>query len=86
MGVSLRGDDMSEWISVEHQLSEPDVDVLVINERGGFKRSVISAGLFEGFGDIHMNGKKDYGWASWETEEEVQGSVTHWRPMLDLVY
>lgn len=72
---------MGEWISVEERLPSADIDVVVINFIPFKGTCVITAGLFEGFGDLCVNGKSDYGWASWETEDSVRGSVTHWMPL-----
>ncbi len=72
---------MSGWISVDERLPNASTDVLVWNSHGWSKSSVITAGLFEGYGDIQIGKSKDLGWASWETEEEVRGKVTHWQPL-----
>lgn len=74
-------ESLSGWISVEVLLPEPGKDVMVFCSTLYKGSKVITAGLFEGFGNLTINGKSDYGWASWETEDAVKGKVTHWMPI-----
>ncbi|WP_448679977.1 DUF551 domain-containing protein [Pseudomonas nicosulfuronedens] len=68
---------MSEWISVQDRLPEPETDVMVWLKKCSSKQGVATAGMFYDIGADELT------WMGWEMEEPFRTSyeVTHWKPL-----